>query len=318
MEIYNRAFKEIEKAKKIFLASHISPDGDNLGSLLAMYHYLKSLNKEVYAIEDDEIPDNLLFLPGVSDLVKSNNLEDCDLFIAIDCADMDRLSDNSKFLFQKAKSTINIDHHNTNTEFGMINIVDRLAPAAGEVLFYFFKSIEAKLNREIAICLYTAISSDTGSFKYDSTRKETFEAARELLDYEININKIAVELYQNRSLNKTNLLIKAMNTLTLYNDGKIGVVYVTEDMIKQTDAKKLDTDGIVEFLRDINGIEVALFFKIKKDSIKLSTRTKSYVDATKIVTPFGGGGHIRAAGATLKLPYESRLKEVLELVSENL
>lgn len=315
MEI-NKVKSLIEDANKIYIASHVSPDGDNLGSITAMYLQLKKNGKDVFLIEDDEIPDAQKFLPAIREMVRSSELEkNPDLFITLDCADINRLG-SAKELFESAKNTINIDHHSTNTRFADVNIVDEKSPATGETLYEVLKALNYELNKDIATCLYTAISSDTGSFKYDSVRKSTFLIAAELLDYGVNINEVAVNLYQNRSIEKTNLLLKVMDTLELHLDNKIGLVILTDEDIKNCGAKKSDADGIVEFVRDISTVELAILLKEKKDSVRLSTRSKSYIDVTNIAAKFGGGGHIRASGATINLDIEDAKKEVLKYAIE--
>lgn len=309
----------IDSSDLIYIASHLNPDGDNLGSLAAMYLALKNYGKNVYMIENDEIPVAQRFLPGLNEAVKSSELKGKpDLFITLDCADLERIGEDAMKLFLSAEKTINIDHHKTNTNFADINIVDFNAPATGEILYKVLKDSDIELNREIATCIYEAISSDTGSFKYDSVRKSTFIAASELLDYDIDINEIAINLYQNRSIEKTNLLIHAMNSLEFYADNKIAFVTLSDDDIRNFNASKSDADGIVEFIRDISTVEIAIFLKDKKDSVKLSLRSKTKVDATKIASYFGGGGHIRAAGATINLPFTEAKKKVIELAEMEL
>lgn len=309
----------IDSSDLIYIASHLNPDGDNLGSLAAMYLALKNYGKNVYMIENDEIPVAQRFLPGLNEAVKSSELKGKpDLFITLDCADLERIGEDAIKLFLSAEKTINIDHHKTNTNFADINIVDFNAPATGEILYKVLKDSDIELNREIATCIYEAISSDTGSFKYDSVRKSTFIAASELLDYDIDINEIAINLYQNRSIEKTNLLIHAMNSLEFYADNKIAFVTLSDDDIRNFNASKSDADGIVEFIRDISTVEIAIFLKDKKDSVKLSLRSKTKVDATKIASYFGGGGHIRAAGATINLPFTEAKKKVIELAEMEL
>ncbi|MGO3751324.1 MAG: DHH family phosphoesterase [Peptoniphilaceae bacterium] len=313
-------FKElIENSQKIYIASHINPDGDNVGSLLALFKLLLNLKKNVTLIEDDYIPDFLKFLPNWEIAKKSVELDEkSDLFISLDCADIDRLGEGAKNLFLKSKNSINIDHHSTNTNYGSVNLIDIHAPATGEILYELIKDADYNIDSDIAKCIYTAISSDTGSFKYDSTRSRTFIIASELLTIGIDINEIAVNLYQNNSLEKTKLLSKSLNTLELFGNGKVATVFVDDNMIKECSAKKSDTEGIVESVRDISGVEVALFFKIKKDSIKLSIRTKSCINASKIALKYGGGGHIRAAGASLNLPFEERKKEIVKIALDEI
>ena len=302
----------IDNSNNILVASHLNPDGDNLGSITAMYLTLKKYGKNVFLIEDDEVPASLKFLPGINAMIKSKKIkEDADLFITLDCADMERLG-NAKELFLNAKHTLNIDHHSTNTRFAEFNIVDDKSPATGEILFEILTYLGYELDKDIATCIYTSISSDTGSFKYDSVRKSTFEIAAKLMDYDININDIAVNLYQNRSLQKTELLLRALNRLELYEDNKIGIVSINDSDMEECNAKKSDSDGIVEFVRDISTVELAILLKEKGSVVRLSTRSKSYVDCTKIASKFGGGGHIRAAGATIESNLELAKEEVLK------
>lgn len=292
--------EKINKANTIAIASHMNPDGDNLGSKLCLYKLFKNLNKEVYVIENDQVPTAEKFLPGVEHLVDSDTLEDkkIDLMIVTDCGDIERIG-RAESIFKKADFTVNIDHHETNVEFADLNLVDMKAPAVCEFLYLILKQMNFSIDKDMATCLYTGISTDTGSFKYDSIRPLTFEVAIELLKIGIDINKITVNLYQRRSKEKTELLIRALNNIRYYENNKIGLVSINEKDIFETGARKSDSDGIVEFVRDIDGIELSIFINEKKDYYKLSTRSKTYVDCTKIAKVFGGGGHIRAAGATL-------------------
>lgn len=290
----------IDEAESIAIASHLNPDGDNLGSLNALYGLLKNIGKETTFILNDEIPSSFLFLPYIDKFTSPQGLENksFDLFIALDCGDLNRLGDEVKQYFLSSKKTVNIDHHNSNDHFADINIVDISAAATCEVLFSIFKNLGYTLDKEIATSLYTGISTDTGSFKYDSVRPGTFKFASELLEYGIDFRKINIFLYQTRSKEKTDLLIRALNSIKYYNENKIAVVKVTIDDFKKTGAKKLDSDGIVEFVRDIEGVEVAVLLKEKENSIRLSMRSKSFINCAEIASKFNGGGHIRAAGGT--------------------
>lgn len=312
-EIYNA----INSADTIYIASHINPDGDNVGSLLGMYIALKNIGKNIKAIIIDEIPDNLKFLPCLNECITNKNLNPPDVFISVDCADLERLGDLSD-LYKSAKVSINIDHHSTNTMFGNINLVDSTAPATCEMVYHLLKEWQVDINKDVATCLYSGISTDTGSFKYDSVKKSTFLAAGDLLDKEIDINNIGVNLYQKRSKQKTELLIKTLQSIKYYLDGKLAIVYVHDELIQECGANKGDSEGIVEFIRDIDGVEVAVFMKVKSDNIKLSVRTKEYVNAINIVAPFNGGGHIRAAGATLDLPLDDRINDIVKIVKDEL
>lgn len=307
--------EKISSAKTIILASHMNPDGDNLGSKLAMYKLLLNLGKKVYVVENDEVPTAEEFLPNVDKLVDSEKLENsiADLFICLDCGDLERIGRAVK-VFKNAAFTVNIDHHASNTNFADLNIVDDKAPAVCELLYILIKEMGFSIDRDIATCLYTGLSTDTGSFKYDSIRPLTFEVAKKLLEEGIDKNEIVVNLYQRRSREKTDLLLTALKSLKYFNGHKIAVVTINNDDTKKTKARKSDADGIVEFIRDIDGVELAIFIKEKEDSYRISTRSKSYLDVSKLVKTFGGGGHIRAAGATLYKDYYENIDLAIKAV----
>lgn len=287
------------ESKNVYLASHVQPDGDNIGSLLAFGMALKQLNNNINIVKVDKIPKDLLFLPKVDLITEQNNVEPIDVFISLDNSDIDRLG-IGKNLALKANKFINIDHHISNTNFGDINIVIPDASSTGEIVYEIIRKMDLKIDRDIATCLYAAISTDTGSFMYESTSSNTHLIAADLLNKDIDLNDITVHLYQSSTLEKTKLFIKSLNTLDILADGKIGVVEVTKEMLNECNAEMEDSDGIVTFVRDIDGIEVACILKEFSDNeIKVGLRSKKYIDVANICFKFGGGGHKRAAGCTI-------------------
>lgn len=313
-DLVDLAIEGIKKSKNVYIASHVNPDGDNIGSILALGHALSTILPNVFIVKTDEIPSDFLFLPGV-DLIGDYNISnDIDLFIALDSSDENRLGKN-KDLMLKAKTVINIDHHISNTNFGDINIVVPDASATGELVYKLIKKMNISIDKDIASCIYTAISSDTGSFMYDNTTSETHEIVAELLKAKIDKNEININLYQNRSLERTLLLINALESLEFHNDHKIALVRVTQDMLERTKAKMEDTEGIVSFVKEIAPVEVAILLKeFQPNDIKVSMRSKRYIDVSQICAIFGGGGHIRAAGCTIN----SSISDAGELIINNL
>lgn len=289
----------IHERDNIYIASHIQPDGDNIGSILAMGLALLELNKNVFVLKSDIIPSDYLFLPGIEIIKEYKEITDLDLFIILDCSDIDRLGIN-KNLINKANFVINIDHHVTNTNFGDLNFVDSKAAATGELVFRIIEKLNIKFTKEIATNLYTAISTDTGSFKYESVTDKTHEIIAKLLRCGIDHSYINNKLYHSRSLERTNLLIESFLTLNTLADNKAAIVKVTQKMLNRTKTKMEDTEGIISFVRDIDSVEVACLLKeIDDKETKVSLRSKSYIDVAKICEPFNGGGHIRAAGCTI-------------------
>ncbi len=319
MELFKDKLDEYEN---IYLTAHVNPDGDSIGSTLALANFMKDkMNKEVSIVIKDNIPSNFKFLPGV-DLIQTDtsNIEGIDLLITLDCGNKDRLA-LDKRLVDSAKYIINIDHHITNTQFGDINFVDIKSSSTGEVLYDMIKIMNYDLNKEIATCLYVSISTDTGSFKYTNTTSKTHLVASELLEKGIDLETINIELYQKRSLEKTNLLLESMKNLTLLENNTVGVVAVDNDILKSSGAKAQDSELIVDFIRGIDVVNLACVLRpIDEQSTKVSMRSKKDIDVSKIALVFGGGGHAKAAGCTINSNVieakEIIIKEILKYLGE--
>ncbi len=309
--------EKIGEAKNIFLASHVQPDGDNIGSILGLGLALKKLGKEVHILKTDYIPKDFMFLPSI-DIIRDYNEDEIDVFIALDSSDEDRLGDN-KVLLNKANTIINIDHHISNTNFGDINIVDSDAAATCEIAFKLIKTLNIDLDKDISTCLYTGISTDTGSFMYSNTSAKTHMIAAELLDIGIDKENININIWQSKSLDKTKLFIKTLETLETYFDDKVAIVMVTRDALRGTGASMEDTEGIVSFVRDIATVEVAVMLKeFEENEIKISMRSKKYVDVSNICALFGGGGHKRAAGCMISSNIEKAKEEILNALENKI
>lgn len=318
MEKINNLKKKIVEATSIGVASHIDPDGDNLGSICALKKSLEIFGKEVFLYIDDQIPRSYQFLPGVDESSEIETNRRHDLFFALDCADQERLGKRVGDLFDRAKTKVVIDHHLTNQGYGDLNFIE-IVSSTGELLYEILKQADLPIDREVATCLYTAISSDTGSFKYDSTSSRTHEIAADLLSHQIDLNEITINLYQRRSLAKTNLLMRAMQNLKILEDGKIALTRISLDDLDKVQAEHSDTDGIVEFIRDIDGVELAIFLKdSKRSGSKISMRSKGDIDASKIAVKFGGGGHKRAAGASFNGDLDQCQEAILKVVNDEI
>ena len=313
------AIELIKESKTILIASHVNPDGDNIGSSLALTLALKKIDKNVLILKSDSVPNSFSFLPGI-DLIREydSKLKDIDLFIVLDCGDEDRLGEN-KPLLETAKKIINIDHHISNTNFGDINIVDHEASATGELIYYFIKQMNIDFDKEIATNLYTAISSDTGSFKYESVTGDTHRIIADLLDYKIDKNNININLYESMSFTQMKLFVKSLASLEILNNSQIAVVKVTQEMLKETGASLEDAEGIISFIRKISTVEAACVLKeLESENIKISLRTKKYLDASKICENFNGGGHKRAAGCTIYKNIEEAKKLIIQEIQTEL
>ncbi|MBS4539893.1 bifunctional oligoribonuclease/PAP phosphatase NrnA [Clostridium sp. D2Q-11] len=318
----NKIIGELDRSKMIYLISHINPDGDSIGSLVALGSTLKEIYKDkVILIKSDNIPRKFNFLTNIetlSDLNVLNNIRDNSVLITLDCGDISRIGEAYNYI-DKFKKIINIDHHISNTNFGDINIIKSDASSTGEIVFDIIKENNLLLNKDIANALYTAISTDTGSFIYDNTTSKTHRIVAELLDYDIDKDKIIYEIYQNRSMEKTNIFIQAIKHLEFFSNNRIGITVITKKMMNETNAKSEDLDGIVEFIRDTDGVEIACVIKeLENDKVKVSLRSKSRINVSEIAEIFSGGGHIRAAGYTIESNVEVAKNKVLKEIIKRL
>ena len=295
IELFKKAWKEIESAKNIVLISHINPDGDALGSSLSMYPILKKMNKNVKVFNATKpLPEYLDFLPNF-DKVTNILPKNIDLMISFDCGSFDRLG-----IENRPKFLINIDHHISNTKYGDINIIDPTAASTSQVVYELLKANCVDIDKDSALCIYTAIVTDTGSFQYESVSSKVFKIASELVEIGVKPDFVAKMLFQRDRLSRLRLIAKAYETIELCCDGEVAFVEVTREMMEITGAIKEDTDTIVNSVRALKTVEVACMLREDEEGIKISLRSKNYADVSKIAQKYGGGGHIRAAGATIK------------------
>lgn len=289
------AFNLIKNSSHIVFASHVNPDADTLGSALGLMHALKGTGKKLTVYNQGELPKTLDFMPGF-ELITDVFPKDADLVVALDCGDIKRLG-----LGEGAYKIVNIDHHASNPLYGDENIVMPKAASTANVVLDFLRYCQIRPSAESATCLYAALASDTGFFKYESTSEKAFLDAAYLCECGAKADEIARAMTQREPLSKIKLLSKILATLELMAGGKMAYVYLTKQMIEDTGAKQDEADGAVETARSIEGVEVSLFLRELDDGyIRGSLRSKSYIDVNDLAALFGGGGHIRAAGFTIK------------------
>lgn len=290
--------EEIHKAKSILILTHTNPDGDAIGSSMALYNALLKLNKDV----DVVIPEHLKtydFLPNIDKIKKEAKQEIYDLAIALDCGDIKRLNGFSKG-FEEAKCKISIDHHGVNTMFADYNFVNPTAPACAQILIMVIESLGIEIDKEIGTCLLTGILTDTGGFKYPATTAETFEFTAELINKGIKVSEIHKKVLQTITRTSFELRKIAINRLELLEEGKIAFTYITKADMENVKAEEGEHEGIVEIGRDIEGVEISIFLKeIEENHYKVSLRSNDYVNVADICLMFNGGGHIKAAGGTI-------------------
>lgn len=308
--------KEINEANTIAILTHELPDGDAIGSSLALYHGLKQLNKEVDVI----IPEYsriFKFLPGTEDIQEDGNYERYDLAISLDCGDKKRLSGVVKY-FDDANCRISIDHHGINTMFADYNFVNPAAPACSQILILVLQELGIEITKEIGMCLLTGIITDTGGFKYPGVTAETFEFTAEILNKGVNVSNIYKRVLQTISKERFELTRIATNRLEFFENGQIAFTYIKMEDEQKINAEPGDHEGIVEKGRDIEGVEISIFLREMKDGYKISLRSNDYVNVADICLLFNGGGHQRAAGGFVTLDFEKTKERVIEECRKNL
>ena len=297
MTTIDQILKCIKKSKNIVIVTHENPDGDAVGSSLAMYHALKGLKKNVDII----IPEYAKCfneLPGIEEVIKESD-KVYDLAISLDAA-TDKLLNVWVKYFREADQRIVIDHHSTNTMFGDINYVDLSAPACAQVVYMLIKHYRWKITPEIGTCIMAGIITDTGGFQYSGVSMDTFNIAAELLDAGVNISKVYKKVFDTKTKSSFELRRIALDRMEFLEDDKIAFTYITNEDERKVNAGVGDYEGIVSEGRSIEGVEVSIFLhELKDGEFKISLRSNSYVNVSDVCIMFGGGGHIRAAGAKM-------------------
>lgn len=311
------AAKLIE-ADKILLYTHVLMDGDTLGSSVALCKALRKKGKTAYILIEDSIPAYLAFLDKEYCTFDCNVIDKPDICISVDCSDIDRFVKRKK-KFLEGKLSICIDHHTTNNFFADLNYIDQHASATGEIIFKLIKLMDVEIDVEMAEALYTAITTDTGNFQYTNTTKNTHLIAAKLFDIGIDLERVSVELYQNIRHEKLKITKLVLNTIEMLCNGKANIAYVTKNMLETSGATMDETEGIIETLRNISGVEISAFLKESDENeIKVGFRAKTYGDVAAIAMSFGGGGHKKAAGCTLNTSMDTAIKLVSKAMAKHL
>ncbi|MBR1884524.1 MAG: bifunctional oligoribonuclease/PAP phosphatase NrnA [Clostridia bacterium] len=308
---FRRAKKLINMSNKIYIVAHTNPDGDAIGSILAMYLALKTLNKDVHVI----IPSyskTFSFLEHLDEGIDKVEEDSYDLLIAFDSSDRTRLAISEED-FSKAKKVLMIDHHREKDRYGDVCVINAGKPAVCELLFDFLNYMKIKITREIATYLYVGIITDTGSLSYSNTTTDTFKAVSKLISTGINFSEIMYNINNSMTESKLKLIAYAIDRMEVYEGGKIRFAYVDYETIKSLGVDEEDAEGITNYLRSVKGTDVAIYVRGKSDgSLKVSLRASERVDVSEVAIKFGGGGHKRAAGYTMKEEFDIGKKVVIE------
>lgn len=307
--------EKIKSADKIAVFSHINPDGDALGSTIAVKNVLKKhYGKDSDAVVIGKYPDIYDFMPLKNELILApdfNNDTVYDLVITVDVASLERISQVEK-AYNNSKFKVNIDHHKTNINYGDLNFVDGDASSTGEILYQIFDDLKITIDEDTAIALYASILTDTGCFKYKNTTEQSMIICSKLLAKGVDPSDISQRIYGNKPKPMVMLTAWAVSSAKFLNNDKLVYATVSVKDLEKFNAEPDHTEGIVEALREISSVKVAILFKeLKYGDTKISMRSKD-IDIAKICEKFGGGGHTNAAGCTIKKPLKIAVDKILE------
>ncbi len=308
--------EEFVKAGSVLLFPHVNMDGDALGSSVALCLALRQIGKEAYVLIDEEIPHFLDFLRTDCCTQDMECINEPDLCVCIDCGDAERFKNRSAKFFE-AKVTGCIDHHITTTPFAKFNYVDPGASATAEIVYDLIAEMGAEVEPDIAEAIFTGITTDTGNFQYSSTTARTHEIASELYELDVDYNRVSINLYQRNRVEKLRLQAKILSKMEIFADGKAALCFATKKMIEDENAIMEDTEGVIDTLRSIAGVEIAGFVKeLSENLCKVSLRSKSYINVADISLKFNGGGHKRAAGFSMENSVKDAVDILREVISE--
>ena len=317
MSKYKLSF-ELDQYKNIYIFTHIRPDGDALGSSLALGETLRLRGKSVKILCADDIPVRYSFLPGIKRFQDDfTPAEGKGLAFVLDCNDLYRLGSLRKAA-SKLDTIVNIDHHITNNHFGDVNYIDTAASSTGEIIFQLIKDNNFVLNEEISLNLYVAIASDTGSFKFGNTTPLTMQIAGELLKEGVDPSLVGQKLFDEYPLSTLLLLRDCLSAVQFDPAQKIIWTNVYEKTLAKNKARQAELDGFINYLINVQEAKVGvLFFHTDQGNTKIGFRSKS-IDVASLAQSLGGGGHSRAAGATISGEPDTVVRDVLRIIGERL
>jgi len=299
---FRQVVDAIRARRRLLISSHSRPDGDSIGSQMAMAYALRSLGKEVRVVNKDPAPDAMMAFPGVADIELADRVDgDFDGVIIMECGDLGRPGvAGLERLF-----VINIDHHPGNTAYGQVNWFDPSAAACAEMVFDVVEALGVPLSREIGTHIYLAILTDTGSFHYSSISPRTFEICRRTLEAGVDPVSVSRQVYDSNNLGRLRLIGMVLTSMEIDSTGRVATLYLDQAMARRAEGTYDDTEGLVNMPLSVKEIQAVVFFKqIEGDEYRVSLRSKGDVDVCSVAQRFGGGGHKNAAGCTAKGPID--------------
>lgn len=307
--------------ERFVVMSHVRPDGDAIGSQIALGFSLMAMGKTVFLVNEDGVPESLVFLKG-SERVTRPPAEplDIEVAIALDTATKPRLGDGALHAASKAKVWLNIDHHISNPAYGDFNLIDATKPATGQIVYELIRALDYPLPEETRDAIYVAVSTDTGSFQYGSTTAATYEMGADLIRCGLDVGKINVDTYDSHPYRRLELMRALLNTLDISADGRLAHWELLDKTRGELSLQPDDSEGLIDLIRGVKGVLVAAFFEeLEGGKIRVSMRSKDKgVNVCDVATQFGGGGHALAAGIRMAGPIADAKKKVLAALEDAL
>lgn len=311
----------LKDARTVLVASHVDPDGDALGTQLAVAAFLRHLGKEVFLVRDNDIPFKYRFLHGVNEIPEVSEYpadRRFDAAFVLECPNIERIG-RASALLNGGIRIINVDHHQDNELFGEVNWINTGASSVGEMVFEMFE--QAGYNMDIAVAeqLYTAILTDTGRFRYRSTSPRTMEVAGKLIEAGADPQKICDLVYYNLQPSTMKLIGKVLNSIEFHSGGEACLLFLTKEMLRQTEADESESDGLVDYTLFNAGVRAgALLKEIDGSKTKVSLRSKDGINVAALANRFGGGGHFNASGCTMNMNMTEARAELLKIFDKEL
>ena len=321
--MWERIADVINEEKKFIITTHLFSEGDAIGSELALKRFLCDLNKEAVIVNNELLPPVYGCFDPDKDVkfLKSKdvdiNLNDFDAIFMVDVADWGQLGDFADMIKASQITKVCIDHHPTNPGYADINVIDKGASSAGELIYDLIIHMNGELTLELATPLYLSIATDTGWFKFSNTSAKAFKACSALIEAGVKSQIIYEKLYHNKHASYLKLLNLMLGALSSECDGQLVWTKMTKKMIKSSGVEFVDTDVMIDLIRAVNEVEVVVIFReLGERKTKVSFRSKHTIDVSKLASDFGGGGHVRAAGASLDEPIDTVIGDVISAASE--
>jgi phosphoesterase RecJ-like protein len=320
----NSIIQQFNNSNKILVVTHAHPDGDAIGSLIAMGLSLEALNKKITLYCESLIPAVYRFLPEVHRVKKKIGNLNYDMAVILDCGDLSRVGRAVSFVKQ-IPVIVNIDHHITNTRFGHLQLIDTSACATAEIVYRLIKQMGLSFSRPVATSIYTGILADTGSFRFSNTNRAAFAICQEMVEIGVDPHNIAQHVYGTYSLSRIKLLNLALDSIELSENGKLSIMTLTKKMFDETHTQPEDVDGLINYAQRIEDVEVAALIQEHHNGnensratnrFHVSLRSDGAVDVAAIAAMFGGGGHSSAAGFSIEATLSSIKSRIFSLADK--